>query len=58
MRSTYLVVFPEEVEVLLRRDDEGAAHGVRHHDEALQAHAHVVPAALVVPAIREGERQW
>ena len=46
----HLVVFPQQVEVLLRGYDEGAAHGVRDHDEALQAHAHVVPAALVVPA--------
>ena len=46
----HLVVFPQQVKVLLRGGDEGAAHGVRDHDEALQAHAHVVPAALVVPA--------
>ena len=46
------MVFPEEVEVLLGGRDEGAAHGVRHHDKALQAHAHVVPPALVVPVHR------
>ena len=38
----------EQIQVLLRRDDERASHRVSYHNKTLQTHPHVVPAAAIV----------